>query len=40
MSLSVGFVAGNLPRIDVYCREDAMLNFVSSASVNTTYARM
>ena len=40
ISPSGGFMAGNQPQVEVYCRDDAMLNVVGSPSGDTTYVRM
>ncbi len=40
MSPSGGFVTGNQPQVEVYCRDDSMLNVVGSASGDTTYVRL
>ena len=40
MSPSGGFVTGNQPQVEVFCRDDSMLNVVGSASGDTTYVRL
>lgn len=37
---SGGFVTGNEPRIDTFCRDDSMLDVVGSVSGDTTYVRL
>lgn len=40
MSPSGGFVTGNEPQVEVFCRDGSMLNVVGDASGDTTYVRL